>query len=109
MHLVVGFLLESVLRKKAGMRTDMPSIKGKLETIHALPGRLRFNSSLLEGLQVKTNERIASKIINVDGIKRVGINNHTGSLLVVYDPLAIKPFIVHGIVVKLLGLEEKIE
>jgi hypothetical protein len=109
MHLVVGFLLASILRKKAGMRTDMPSIRGKLETIHAMPGRVRFNSSLLEGLQVKSSERIASEITSVEGIGRVEINGHTGSLLVVYDPLAIKPFIVHGIVVKLLGLEDEFE
>lgn len=109
MHLVVGFLLASILRKKASMRTGMPSISGKLETIHALPGRVRFNSPLLEDLQVKTNEKIAAEITGVDGIERVEINKHTGSLLIVYDPSIIRPFIVHGIVVKLLGLEEAFE
>jgi hypothetical protein len=109
MHLVVGFLLASVLRKKASMRAGMPSINGKLETIHALPGRVRFNSPLLEDLQVNTNEKIASEITKVDGIERVEINKHTGSLLVVYNPSIIEPFIVHGIVIKLLGLEEAFE
>lgn len=109
MHLVVGFLLASILRKKASMRTGMPSISGKLETIHTLPGRVRFNSPLLEDLQVKTNEKIAAEITGVDGIERVEINKHTGSLLIVYDPSVIRPFIVHGIVVKLLGLEEAFE
>jgi hypothetical protein len=82
MHLVVGFILASILRKKASMRSGMPSINGKLETIHALPGRVRFNSPLLEDLQVKTNEKIAGEITKVDGIERVEINKHTGSLLV---------------------------
>jgi hypothetical protein len=106
MHLVVGFLLASILRKKASMQTGLPSIRGELETIHALPGRLRFNSPLLVDLQINTNEKIAGEITKVDGIERVEINRHTGSLLVVYNPSVIKPFIVHGIVIKLLGLEE---
>ena len=109
MHLVVGFLLASILRKKAGMRAAIPSINGKLETIHALPGRVRFNSPLLEDLRVDTNEKIASEITKVDGIERVKINKHTGSLLVVYNPSIIEPLIVHGIVIKLLGLEEAFE
>jgi NACalpha-BTF3-like transcription factor len=109
MHLVVGFILASILRKKASTRSEMPSIIGKLETIHALPGRVRFNSPLLEDLQVKTSEKIAAQITNVDGIERVAINRHSGSLLVVYNPSVIKPFIVHGIVIKLLGLEEAFE
>ena len=109
MHLVVGFILASILRKKASMHAGMPSIGGKLETIHALPGRVRFNSPLLEDLQVKTNEKIAAEMTKVDGIERVEINKHTGSLLVVYHPSVIKPFIVHGIIVKLLGLEEAFE
>ena len=58
MHLVIGFLLASILRKKASLRSGMPSIIGKLETIHALPGRVRFNSPLLEDLQVKTKGMI---------------------------------------------------
>jgi hypothetical protein len=109
MHLVVGFLLASILRKKASMRSGMPSINGKLETIHALPGRVRFNSPLLEDLKVNTTEKIAAEINRVDGIERVEINTHTGSLLVVYNQSVIKPFIVHGIVIKLLGLEEAFE
>jgi hypothetical protein len=109
MHLVVGFLLASILRKKASLRSGMPSIIGKLETIHAMPGRVRFNSPLLEDLQVQTNEKIAGEITKIDGIERVEINKYTGSLLVVYDATVIKPFIVHGIVVKLLGLEEAFE
>lgn len=109
MHLVVGFLLASILRKKASMRSGMPSINGKLETIHALPGRVRFSSPLLEDLQVKTNKKIAAEITKVDGIEQVDINRHTGSLLVAYNPSVIKPFIVHGVVIKLLGLEEAFE
>lgn len=109
MHMVVGFILASLLRKKARMQTGLPSIRGKLETVHALPGRLRFMSPLLEGLQGNTPKRIGAEIKKIDGIERVAINPHTGSLLIVYAPPRIEPFVVHGIVVKVLGLEGDLE
>jgi len=109
MHMVVGFLLASLLRKKNRMRTGLPSIRGKLETVHALPGRLRFNSQLLIGLQGNTQKKISSEIKKIDGIERVDINSRSGSLLIVYDPPTIQPFVVHGIIVKVLGLESDLE
>ena len=109
MHMVVGFLLASLLRKKNRMRTGLPSIRGKLETVHAMPGRLRFISPLLAGLQGNTHDKIGAEIKKIDGIERVDINSHTGSLLIIYDPPVIQPFVVHGIVVKVLGLENDLE
>ena len=109
MHMVVGFLLASLLRKKNRMNTGLPSIQGKLETAHAIPGRLRLNSQLLEGLQSNTHKKIAAEIRKIDGIEKVDINTRTGSLLILYDPPVIQPFVVHGIVVKVLGLETDLE
>lgn len=109
MHMVVGFLLASLLRKKTRMRTGLPSIRGKLETAHALPGRLRFVSPLLEGLQGSTQKKIGAEIKKIDGIQTVDINAQTGSLLIVYDHSVMQPYVVHGIVVKVLGLENDLE
>lgn len=109
MHMVVGFLVASLLRRKKHMRTGLPSIRGKLETVHALPGRLRFISPLLEGLQHRTRRKICSEINKIDGVEYVKMNGHTGSLLIIYDPPVIQPFVVHGIVVKVLGLEDELE
>lgn len=105
MHMVVGLFLASLLRKKTRMRAGLPSIRGKLETVHALPGRLRFISPMLVGLQERAQQKIGAEIQKIDGIRRVDMNAHTGSLLIVYDPAAVEPFIVHGIVVRVLGLE----
>ena len=109
MHMVVGFLLASLLRKKNRMKRGLSSIRGKLETVHAIPGRLRFISPLLAGLRGNTHKKIAAEIKKIDGIERVDINVHTGSLLVVYGPSVIQAFVVHGIVVKVLGLESDLE
>ncbi len=109
MHMVVGFLLASLLRKKKGMKAGLPSIIGKLETVHAVPGRLRFNSQLLIGLQDNTQKKISGEVKKIVGIERVDINTRSGSLLIVYDPPTIQPFVVHGIIVKVLGLENDLE
>lgn len=109
MHMVLGFVLASLLRKNSSLRKGLPSIRGKLETLHALPGRLRFNSQLLVGLQNKTHKKIGAEIKKIEGIERVDINAHTGSLLIVYSDHIIQPFVVHGIVVKVLGLENELE
>lgn len=109
MHMVVGFLLASLLRKKNRMGAELPSIRGKLETVHTLPGRLRFSSPLLTGLKDNTHKQIGAEIKKIDGVERVTINTHTGSLLVLYNPPVIQPFLVYGIVVKVLGLESDLE
>ncbi len=109
MHMVVGFLLASLLRKRTGKPTGLPSIRGKLETVHALPGRLRFNSPLLEGIQHPVRQKISTEIKKIEGIHKVDINAHSGSLLITFDASHIAPTIVHGVVVRVLGLEQELE
>ncbi len=62
MHMVVGFLLASLIKQKSGIRTGLPSIRGKLEAVHALPGRMRLGSPLLEGLPANTRRKIGTEI-----------------------------------------------
>lgn len=109
MHMVVGLILASLIRNKKHMKASLPSIRGKLETVHAIPGRLRLNSKLLVGLQSKTLAKIRAEMEKIDGIERVDINPYTGSLLIEYHPSAIGPQLVHGIVVKVMGLEADFE
>ncbi len=109
MHMVIGFLLASLIRKKNRHRAGLPSVRGKLETVHALPGRLRFNAPLLQGLSDRSHQKIGAEVEKVDGIKSVKIDPHTGSLLIQYDPLVIQAVIVHAVVVKVLGLEKELE
>ncbi len=109
MHMVVGFLLASLIRKKTGKQTGLPTLRGKLEAVHALPGRLRFNSPLLEGLHHNIHRKISAEIKEVEGIHSADINHHSGSLLVTFDSSQIDPLIVHGVVTKVLGLEQEFE
>ena len=109
MHMVVGFLLASLVRRKKGRQTGLPSIRGKLTAVHALPGRLRFNSPLLEGLPNSVQRQISTEVKKVEGIHVVDINPHSGSLLVTFDTSRIDPLVVHGMVTKVLGLEQEFE
>ena len=109
MHMVVGFLLASLIRKKAGKQTGLPSLPGKLEAVHALPGRLRLNSPLLEDIQNNVHRKISSEIKKVEGINSADINALSGSLLVTFDSSRIDPHIVHGVVTRVLGLEQEFE
>jgi hypothetical protein len=61
------------------------------------------------GLQEKTHRKIGAEIKKIDGIDRAEINPQIGSLLIVYRASIIEPFVVHAIVVKLLGLEDELE
>jgi hypothetical protein len=109
MHMVVGFLLASLIRKKTGKQTGLPSLPGKLEAVHALPGRLRLNSPLLEDIPNNVHRKISTEIKKVEGIHAVDINAHSGSLLVTFDSSRIDPPLVHGVVTRVLGLEQEFE
>ena len=109
MHMVVGFLLASLIRKKTGKQIGLPSLRGKLEAVHALPGRLRLNSPLLEGLHHNVHRKISAEIQKVEGVHSADINNLSGSLLVTFDSSRIDPLIVHGVITKVLGLEQEFE
>ncbi len=109
MHMVVGFLLASLIRKKTGKQTGLPSLPGKLEAVHALPGRLRLNSPLLEDIHNNIHHKISTEITKVEGIHSADINALSGSLLVTFDASRVDPVIVHGVVTRVLGLEQDFE
>ncbi len=109
MHMVVGFLLASLIRKKTGKQTGLPSLPGKLEAVHALPGRLRLNSPLLEDIHNNIHRKISTEITKVEGIHSADINALSGSLLVTFDSSRVDPVIVHGVVIRVLGLEQDFE
>ncbi len=109
MHMVVGFLLASLIRRKTGKQTGLPSLPGKLEAVHALPGRLRLNSPLLEDTENTVHRKISSEITKVEGIHSADINALSGSLLVTFDSSRIDAVIVHGVVTRVLGLAPDFE
>jgi copper chaperone CopZ len=109
MHMVIGFVLASLLKKKGIKSNTLPSIFGKFDVVHAIPGRIRYFAPLLEDIDKSLLNRIENELSKIDGIKSVHVNPTSGSLILTYDETLIKDHIVHGIVLKLLGLEKELD
>ncbi|SDG46251.1 HMA2 domain-containing protein [Desulfosporosinus hippei] len=88
--------------------THFPGFRGTIEIKHSIPGRIRFfvpafvNSST-------GKEFLEDKMCTIEGIKKVEANTLTGSILVIYETEKIDELLIVGIVIKLLGLEDKIQ
>jgi copper chaperone CopZ len=109
MHMIFGFVLASLLKKKGVKSPTLPSIIGKFEVAHAIPGRIRYSAPLLVNSDTLLLNRIDKELTKVDGIKSVQSNPISGSLIVIYDEAQIEDYVVHGIALKVLGLEKELE
>jgi copper chaperone CopZ len=109
MHMVVGFILASLLKKKGAQSSKLPSIAGKFEVVHAIPGRIRYRVPLLEAGDASLWRQIEKELSRIEGIESVRGNPESGSLLVTYDNTQINDYLIHGIALKVLGLENELE
>lgn len=109
MHLVTGFLLTALLgRKGSDTRPRLPSFPGILETVHVLPGRMRLRTPALAG-DARLGGDVEKRLRRLEGITSVRISTVTGSLLITFDPQVVGPEILLAAVIRLLGLEERLE
>lgn len=110
MHIITGLILAALAgRKKTAGSGTAPMLKsGPVRTAHALPGRLRLHVSSLVGDR-KNCRDLASRFSKLEGIQAAAANPVTGSVLVRYDEKTVRPEVIFGAVVKLLGLEEELE
>lgn len=85
----------------------MPSFYGILEVKHRLPGRVRLQIDSLKG-----NEDVCTyleeKLKQVNGINDISINVLIGSVLIKYNENIIEPMILIGVILNILGLDEKV-
>ena len=109
MHMVVGFLLASMLKRKGIKTSTLPSIVGKIEIAHAIPGRIRYSAPIIENSDRSVQLQIENKLKDIDGIDSVRVNPVSGSMILTYDNAIIKDYVAHSIVLKLLGLEKELD
>ena len=109
MHMVIGFVLASLLKKKGKKFHTLPSIFGKFEVVHAIPGRIRYFAPMIEDRDTTLPNRIENELAKIDGVKSVHVNPISASLVLTYDNAIIKDFVAHGIVLKMLGLEKELD
>lgn len=109
MHLITGFLLASVLGRK-GRRSPRcaPSFPGVIETVHVLPGRVRFRTPHLVGRQPEAQE-LQRRLARLDGVKEAAVDCVSGSICLRFADDQLKPELLLGAIIRLLGLERHIE
>ena len=108
MHMVIGFILAAILKKKKAGQA-LPVIPGKFEISHAMPGRIRFRVPSLEARADSQIQTIRNELPKIAEIRSVEINLYSGSILVQYDVDGIEPYIVCGLLIRALGLEAELE
>ena len=108
MHMVIGFILAAILKKKKAGRT-LPVIPGKFEISHAMPGRIRFRVPSLGDRADSQIKTIRNELPELTEIHSVEINSYSGSILVEYDVDGMEPYVVCGLLIRILGLESELE
>ena len=111
MHIITGLLLAAIAgrKKKSGSGGGASLLKsGPVRTEHSLPGRLRLRVPSLAGNQENCTS-LATRFSGLSGIRAASANPVTGSVLLHYDKNTVRPEVLFGAVVKLLGLEEELE
>jgi hypothetical protein len=107
--MVIGLILASLLKKKKKTGQAMPVIPGIFEISHSMPGRIRFRVPALgtrAGSQIQTVQNELPKITEIHSVE---INSYSGSIVVQYDVDGIEPYIVCGLLIKVLGLEAHLD
>lgn len=107
MHMLIGFVLASLLRKKKAGQT-MPVIPGKFEVSHSMPGRIRFRVPLIETGADSQIQTVRNELPKITEIHSVEVNTQSGSILVQYDADGIEPYIVCGLLIRIFGLETEL-
>lgn len=101
--LALGFVKAGQLLKK----DQLPKIKGILEVKHSIPGRIRFFAPPLVGSPTQCQD-LKPQLEKITIIHQVAISPITGSVVIHYDETEIEPIVLAGIMIKLLGFEDRI-
>ena len=105
----LSFLALNKLIKKERTQFDerVPSFRGIAEVVHNLEGRTRFKIPSLKGDE-EGFKILKEQLLKIESITSVETSPITGTLLLSYSK-DIEPTLLLGIIIKLLGLEEKIK
>ena len=98
---------KSLKREKKKASLQIPSFRGVIEVKSAINGRIRFKAPTLKNNKEGFVE-LKKQLERISSIKTVETNYITGSLLITYEE-DIKPTLIVGVIIKLLGLEEEVK
>lgn len=104
--IIGGFLLMAppILRRNQMLL----SIRGVIETVHYLPGRIRLMIPSLKG-NAEAAKILKNQLIRLDQVASVQTSPISGSVIIQFDSSAITPEILFGATARILGLDKLIE
>ena len=109
MHILTGLLLTALLKRKPGGRNPhLPTFPGVIETVHALPGRIRFRTPYLVDRQGQA-EDLQKRLARLDGVHEVAVSAVSGSVCVWFAADRVTPELLLGAIIRLLGLERHLQ
>ncbi len=109
MHLVVGALASLMLAKRKASGTGRAlNFWGVLESRHELPGRLRLWCPAVEQDRERA-DLVSGELPRLPGVSKVCADPRSGSIVVEYDPGRIDVHTIQAGIIKLLGLESRVE
>ena len=108
MHILTGMLIAGIFGRKRRV-SILPMLRtGPVQTVHLLPGRVRFRvPSLIDG--PSQAECLRSRLSSLDGVEHVEVAAASGSLLIRYREKLVRPELLFAATVRLLGLEKEME
>ncbi|MFP3984333.1 MAG: HMA2 domain-containing protein [Desulfurivibrionaceae bacterium] len=100
-------LLALILHKKSSTQPTLPSVKGVIETVHSLPGRLRLYVPSLKN-DLTAADLLSTKMESIAAIRSIEVSTLTGSVLIHFDPAEVDPVVVFGATARILGIETEL-
>lgn len=95
-------------KSRKGNDPFFKGFSGTLEIKHSIPGRIRFFApSLIQSTNGKV--LLEERMQAIEGIEKLDVNIISGSIVVLYQEEKIEKILILGIIIKLLGLENKIQ
>ncbi|SHE90478.1 HMA2 domain-containing protein [Clostridium fallax] len=105
-----GIVLNKITNNECNNKPalNLPNFRGTLEVKHYIEGRLRLKiPSLIENEE--QGYGVLEQLNKIDEINTVEINFKIGTILIKYNEEKIKPILLIGIIIRLLGLENEIQ
>lgn len=110
--LMFGVLTRMVMQDGGARSTDGRSallrMRYPIETIHLLPGRVRFRAPMLVG-RARHGDRVADALGRIQGVRHVKVDARSGSVLIEFDPGRLEPEILYAALIRLLDLEAELK
>lgn len=100
-------ILSFFTQAKFRQGTNFPSVKGVIEVLHYLPGRLRlYVPSIIN--DTDTADMLRINMEHIESINSIQVNIASGSVLIHFEPSQVDPLIIFGATARILGIDQKI-